>query len=43
MAQHISGDKPPIIMSLKTVIAASGFTYVFGYRPLRWLSHRGGR
>jgi len=24
----------------KTVIAASGFTYVFGCRPLRWLSHR---
>jgi len=23
----------------KTVIAASGFTYVSGCRPLRWLSH----
>jgi len=28
---------------LKTVIAASGFTYVYGCRPLRWLSHRSGR
>ena len=36
---------------LKTVIVASGFTYVFGCRPLRWLSgnqrfplsHRSGR
>jgi hypothetical protein len=28
---------------LKTVIAASGFIYVFGSRPLRWLSHRSGR
>ena len=27
---------------LKTVIAASGFTYIFGCRPLRWLSHRSG-
>jgi hypothetical protein len=25
---------------LKTVIAASGFTYVFGCGPLRWLSRR---
>jgi hypothetical protein len=25
---------------LKTVIPASGFTYVFGCRPLPWLSHR---
>ena len=37
------GDKPPIIRSSKTVIAASGFTYVFGCRlPLRSLSHRSG-
>jgi len=28
---------------LKTLIAASGFTYVFGCRPLRWLSHCSGR
>jgi hypothetical protein len=26
----------------KTVIAASGFTYVFGCLPLRWLSHCSG-
>ena len=37
-AQHVSGDTPPIIRSSKIVIAASGFTYVFGCRPLRWLS-----
>jgi uncharacterized membrane protein len=31
----------PIISSSKTVIAASGFTYVCGCQlPLRWLSHR---
>jgi len=24
------------------LIAASGFTYVFGCRPLRWLNHRSG-
>jgi uncharacterized membrane protein len=31
-------------MSSKTVIAASGFTYVYGCRlPLRWLSHRSGK
>ena len=43
MAQHFSGDTPPIIRSSKTVIAASGFTYVFGCRlPLQWLSHRSG-
>jgi hypothetical protein len=42
-ARHVSGDKPPIIRSSKTVIAASGFTYVFGCRPLRWLSHHSGR
>jgi len=29
--------------SSKTIIAASGFTYVFGCRQLRWLSHRSGR
>jgi hypothetical protein len=28
IAQHVSGDIPPIIESSKTVIAASGFTYV---------------
>ena len=39
MTQHVSGDIPPIIKSSKTVIAASGFTHVFGCRPLRWLSH----
>ena len=34
---------PPIIRSSKAVIAASCFTYVFGFRlPLRWLSHRSG-
>jgi len=27
----------------KTVIAAFGFTYVCGGRPLRWLSHSSGR
>jgi hypothetical protein len=43
IAQHVSGDKPPIIGSSKTLIAAIGFTYVFGCRPLRWLSHRSGR
>jgi hypothetical protein len=37
------GDTPPIIRSSKTVIAASGFTYVFGCEPLRWLSHRSDR
>ena len=29
--------------TVETVIAAFGFTYVFGCRPLRWLSHRSGR
>ena len=43
IAQNVSGDTPPIIRSSKTVIAASCFTYVFGCRPLRWLSHRSGR
>jgi len=39
--QHVSGDTPPIIRSSKTVIAASGLTYVYGCRlPLLWLSHR---
>jgi hypothetical protein len=42
IAQRVSGDTPPIIWSSKTVIAASGFTYVFGCRLLQWLSHRGG-
>jgi hypothetical protein len=27
----------------KTVIAASGFTRVFGCRPLRWFSHHSDR
>jgi len=43
IAQHVSGDTPPIIRSSKTLIAASSFTYVFSCRPLRWLSHRSGR
>jgi hypothetical protein len=30
-------------MSSKTVIAASGFTYIYGFRPLQWLSHRSSR
>jgi predicted DCC family thiol-disulfide oxidoreductase YuxK len=34
---------PLIIRSSKTVIAASGFTYVIGCRPLRWLNHRSAR
>jgi len=43
IAEHVSGDTPPIIRSSKTLIAAAGFTYVFGCRlPLRWLSHRSG-
>ena len=42
MAQHVTGDTPPITRSSKTVIAASSFTYVFGCRPLRWLSNRSG-
>jgi hypothetical protein len=29
IAQHVSGNSPPIIKSSKTVIAASGFTYIF--------------
>jgi hypothetical protein len=42
ITQHVSGDTPPIIRSSKTIIAASGFTYVFCCQPLRWLSHRSG-
>jgi len=42
IAQHVSGDTLPIMRSSKTVIAASGFTYVFSCRPLRWLSHHSG-
>jgi hypothetical protein len=42
IAQRVSGDTPPIIGSSKTVTAASGFTYVFGCQPLRWLSYRSG-
>ena len=38
IAQHVSSDKPLIIRSSKTVIAASGFTYVCGCRPLSRLS-----
>jgi hypothetical protein len=37
-----SGDTTPIIRSSKTVIAASGFTHVFGCQPLQWLSHCSG-
>jgi len=29
-AQHVSGDTVPIIKSLKTALAASGFSYVEG-------------
>jgi hypothetical protein len=29
-AQHVSGDTPLIIRSLKTALAASGFSYVEG-------------
>jgi len=29
-AQHVSGDTPPIIRSLKTALAASGFSCVEG-------------
>jgi hypothetical protein len=43
IVQHVSGDTAPIIRSSKIVIAASGFTHVFGCRPLRRLSHRSGR
>jgi hypothetical protein len=34
IAQHVSSDTPLIIRSSKTVIAAFGFTYVCGCRPL---------
>jgi hypothetical protein len=43
IAQHVSGDTPPVIRSSKTVFAASGFTYVYGCRLRRWLSHRSNR
>jgi hypothetical protein len=33
IAQHVSNDTPLIIRSSKTVIAASGFTYICGCRP----------
>jgi hypothetical protein len=36
------GDTPPINRSSRTLIAASGFTYVFGCRPQRWLNRRSG-
>jgi hypothetical protein len=39
IAQHVSGDTPLIMRRSKTVIAASGFTYVFGCQLLQWLSH----
>ena len=35
VAQHVSSDTPLIIRSSKTVIVASGFTYVCGCRPQR--------
>jgi len=34
IAQHVSSDTPVIIRNSKTVIAASGFTYVCGCRQL---------
>jgi hypothetical protein len=37
------GDTLPIIRSSKTVIAASGFTCVFGCQLLCWLSQRSGQ
>jgi hypothetical protein len=43
IAQHVSGDTSPIIRRSKPVIAASGFTYISGCQPLRWLSHRSNR
>jgi hypothetical protein len=43
IAQHVSGDTPPVIRSSKTVTAASGFTYIFSCRLLQWLSHHSGR
>ena len=43
IAQHVSSDTPLIIRSSKTVIAASGFTYVCGCRQLSLLSHDSGR
>ena len=37
------GQNTAHYQELKNVIAASGFTYLFGCRlPLRWLSHRSG-
>jgi hypothetical protein len=38
IAEHISSDTPLIIRSSKIVIAAFGFTYVCGCRPLSRLS-----
>jgi hypothetical protein len=35
IAQRVSGDTPSIIRSSKTLIAASGFTNVYGCRSLR--------
>jgi hypothetical protein len=37
------GRQPAHHQELKNCNAASGFRYVFGCRPLRWLSHRSGR
>ena len=38
IAEHVSSDTPLIIRSSKTVVAASGFTYVCGCRQLSWLN-----
>jgi hypothetical protein len=35
-AQHVSSDTPLITRSSKTVIAASGFTFVCGCHQLSW-------
>jgi len=43
ISQHVSGNTPPIVRSTKTAIAASGFTYIVGCSPLRWLTHHSGR
>jgi hypothetical protein len=37
------GQNTAHYQKLKALIAASGFTYVFGCRSLRWLSHRSDR
>jgi len=38
IAQHVSSDIIAHHQKLKNLFAASGFTYVFGCRPLRRLS-----